>query len=53
MKGKNLTFGQHQSTIGNVLITGDAYLGPQSIATAIKDGREVATEVHESFKENI
>ena len=47
----NLTSGQHQSTIGNVLITGDAYLGPQSIATAIKDGREVATEVHESFKE--
>ena len=47
----NLTSGQHQSTIGNVLITGDAYLGPQSIATAIKDGREVAKEVHESFIE--
>ena len=47
----NLTSGQHQSTIENVLITGDAYLGPQSIATAIKDGREVAKEVHESFKE--
>ena len=47
----NLTSGQHQSTIENVLIVGDAYLGPQSIAAAIKDGREVAKEVHESFIE--
>ena len=37
-KNLNLTSGQHQSTIENVLITGDAYLGPQSIATAIKGG---------------
>lgn len=37
--------GSHQSTLPNVLITGDAYLGPKSIALAIKDGREVAKEL--------
>lgn len=46
----NFTFGKHESTIEHVYISGDAYLGPQSIATAIKDGREVANEINESFQ---
>ena len=37
----------HQSTVPNVYITGDAYLGPKTVAAAISDGRQVAQEIIE------
>lgn len=40
----------HQSTIENVFITGDAYLGPKTIGLAVKDGKETAQEILDSFK---
>ncbi len=39
----------HLSTVKNVYITGDAFLGPKNIGLAVKDGKETAAEVIASF----
>lgn len=39
----------HKTTIENVYIAGDAYLSPKTVADAIRDGREAAEEIDESF----
>lgn len=41
--------GTHASTLEHVYIAGDAYLGPKTVAAAIKDGRDAAKELMESF----
>lgn len=41
--------GTHASTIDAVYIAGDAYLGPKTVAACIKDGRDAAKEMMESF----
>jgi NADPH-dependent glutamate synthase beta chain and related oxidoreductases len=41
--------GTHASTLQNVYIAGDAYLGPKTVAACIKDGRDAAKEMMESF----
>jgi len=40
----------HLSTLDNVYLAGDAYLGPKTVAACIKDGRMAAKEIVESFK---
>ena len=47
---QELTFGNtHLSSIENVYITGDSYLGPKTVAAAIHDGQLAAKEIMESF----
>jgi NADPH-dependent glutamate synthase beta subunit-like oxidoreductase len=41
--------GTHLSTIDHVYIAGDAYLGPKTVAAAIKEGRDAAKEIMASF----
>ncbi|MCR5230666.1 MAG: FAD-dependent oxidoreductase [Solobacterium sp.] len=42
--------GTHLSTVPNVYITGDAYLGPKNLGAAVKDGKEAAQEIIDSFR---
>ena len=44
------TEGTHASTMKNVYIAGDAYLGPKTVAACIKDGRDAAKELMDSFE---
>lgn len=39
----------HLSTVENVYITGDAYTGPKNIGLAVKDGKDAAKEILDSF----
>ncbi len=39
----------HATSIENVYVCGDAYLGPKTVAAAIRDGRLAAKEIEESF----
>jgi NADPH-dependent glutamate synthase beta subunit-like oxidoreductase len=39
----------HKSTVENVYITGDAYTGPKNIGLAVKDGKDTAKEILDSF----
>ncbi len=39
----------HASNIEHVFVCGDAYLGPKTVAAAIRDGRLAAQEIKESF----
>lgn len=41
----------HATTHANVYVTGDAYLGPQSVASAIHDGREAAKLIITSLQQ--
>lgn len=39
----------HKTSIENVYVTGDAFLGPKTVAAAIRDGRNVAAEIMEEI----
>lgn len=41
--------GTHAATLEKVFIAGDAYLGPKTVAAAIKDGKDAAKELMASF----
>ena len=40
----------HETSIPNVYLAGDAYLGPGTVASAIRDGQDCAKEIMDSFE---